>query len=140
MADLERMNEMIAAFGEARNLPLKTVFELTLVLEEIFTNIVKYGYPANSPEENRWVDLRLQATTDEVSVTVEDGGIPFNPIEAPKPDITLPFEERSIGGLGVHFMLALMDEVTYERVLEKNRLTLRKRFPDGACPLPETLQ
>lgn len=134
MAELERLNDLVAALGNRHDLPVKTIFELTLVLEEVFTNVVKYGYPRDADLASSGIDLIMTWKPGEVRVTIEDAGVPFNPLESPKPDVNLPFEDRGIGGLGVHFVLSLMDEVGYERTQDKNRLTMVKRYPENACP------
>ena len=60
--------------------------------------------------------------------TVTDSGIPFDPTQKGEVDITLPAEERAIGGLGIHLVRQLMDEVIYSREDDKNVLTLIKRI------------
>jgi anti-sigma regulatory factor (Ser/Thr protein kinase) len=59
---------------------------------------------------------------------VVDDGLPFNPLEAEKPDTSLPLQDRGIGGLGIHLVVNLVDEVTYERRGEQNVITLTKNF------------
>ena len=59
-------------------------------------------------------------------ITVTDDGIPFNPLEVAKPDTSLPLEDREIGGLGIHFVLSMVDELTYERTDHRNIVTLSK--------------
>jgi anti-sigma regulatory factor (Ser/Thr protein kinase) len=66
-----------------------------------------------------------------VTVTVEDDGVPFNPLEATEPDLDRPLEERSIGGLGIHLVKNLMDDVEYRREAGRNYLVMRKRVPAG---------
>jgi anti-sigma regulatory factor (Ser/Thr protein kinase) len=61
-------------------------------------------------------------------MTVTDHGVPFDPTAAPAPDITLPAEERSIGGLGIFLTRTLMDGFRYERVGGTNVLTLEKKL------------
>ena len=57
-----------------------------------------------------------------------DSGIPFDPTQKAEVDITLSAEERAIGGLGIHLVRQLMDEVIYNREDDKNVLTLIKRI------------
>ena len=59
---------------------------------------------------------------------IADDGRPFDPLtEAPEPDLESAIEDRPIGGLGVHLVRTMMDEVRYRREEGKNRLTLVKR-------------
>jgi anti-sigma regulatory factor (Ser/Thr protein kinase) len=73
--------------------------------------------------------VRLAYQPGEVHVDVEDEGKPFDPLQVPPPDLHSPLQERQVGGLGIHFIKQLVDEVTYARVDGRNRLHLTKRLP-----------
>ena len=57
---------------------------------------------------------------------ISDHGIPFDPTQSPEADISLSAEERAIGGLGIHLVRQIMDEIHYERKDDMNVLTLVK--------------
>jgi anti-sigma regulatory factor (Ser/Thr protein kinase) len=59
-------------------------------------------------------------------LTFTDGGVPYNPLIKPDPDVTLSAVERPIGGLGIYMVKKSMDEVTYEHTGGKNILTIKK--------------
>ena len=61
-----------------------------------------------------------------LGVTISDDGRPFNPFEGAPPDTELSVDDRPIGGLGVHLVQNVMDEVAYERHGTKNVVTLVK--------------
>jgi serine/threonine-protein kinase RsbW len=63
-----------------------------------------------------------------MKVEVEDDGQPFNPLEAPEADTTKPLEERTLGGLGIHLVRKLMDDLEYRRHEGKNLLVMKKRL------------
>lgn len=125
ISDLVRLNQDLADFGRRHDLPADAVRDLVLVLEEILTNTISYGYSDRRDHEIR-VTLSLQA--GEIRVTVEDDGRPFNPLEAPDADTTKSLEEREVGGLGIFLVRKLTDGLDYRREGEKNLLTLRKRL------------
>jgi serine/threonine-protein kinase RsbW len=124
VAELGRLNEFLTAFWTSNQLPKDAMFDLNLVLEEIFTNVVFHGY-RDGGEHAVYVGLALQGGT--VSLTVEDDGVPFNPLDVPDVDVTAPIGERSIGGLGIHLVRKLMDRVEYARERNRNRLVVTKR-------------
>jgi serine/threonine-protein kinase RsbW len=66
-----------------------------------------------------------------VEMQIEDDGAPFNPLELPEPAVDSPLDARPVGGLGVHLVRRLMDEVVYSRVGDRNRLIVRKRLPNS---------
>jgi serine/threonine-protein kinase RsbW len=93
-------------------------------MKETLTNIISYGYRDNREHQ---VKVRLSVQLAEVSVEIEDDGQPFNPLEAPEPDITKPLEERKIGGLGIHLVRKLMDRLEYKGQGERSLLTIKKK-------------
>ena len=59
-------------------------------------------------------------------IEILDDGRPFNPFAQATPDTTLPLEARRVGGLGIHLVQKVMDEVSYERRIDKNLVKLVK--------------
>ena len=126
-SEIARSAEEIEAYGESHGWPMKWIMNLNLSLDELVTNIISYGYRDGEEHE-----IRITLTEEEGSLTVvlEDDGIAFDPLsEVSEPDLDADVEERRIGGLGVHFVKSLMDEVAYERRDGRNRLTLIQRSP-----------
>ena len=72
--------------------------------------------------------IRMEADEHEAVIRFMDMGIPFNPLEKPDPDITLPAEQRDAGGLGIFMVKKTMDSVLYQREGQKNILILMKRY------------
>src|SRR5262245_49078490 len=123
VSELDGLSQTLREFGQRHGLASKVIHDLNLAMEEILTNIISYGYTDNREHE---VKVRLSAQLGEVSVEIEDDGQPFNPLEAPEPDITKPLEERKIGGLGIHLVRNVMDGLEYKRQGERNLLTIKK--------------
>lgn len=76
------------------------------------------------------VRIRLNVLDNVLEATIEDDGMPFNPVESAVPDVHASTRERRIGGVGLHLVKNLMSEVRYNRVGDRNRLVLRKRLTD----------
>lgn len=64
-----------------------------------------------------------------MTAEVEDDGRPFNPLEAPEPDLAAPVEERKVGGLGIHLIRNMMDHLEYRRLQGTNLLVMKKKVP-----------
>jgi anti-sigma regulatory factor (Ser/Thr protein kinase) len=93
------------------------------VLEELFTNIVKYGRGATP------VLVEMAAIEGGVQVTLTDfDAEPFDVTRAPPVDITLPAESRQPGGLGLHLIRKLVDSIEYRHSPQdrRSRITFRK--------------
>ena len=98
-----------------------------LAIEELVTNCIKYGY---SDSNEHLIDVTLVVTDGQLVMHVTDDGRPFNPLAAPVPDLSLPLDERPIGGLGLHLLRTMSDSMTYERRGDLNCLTLVKTMID----------
>lgn len=125
VSELERLVQGIATFARSHAVPDEIVTQVTLAVDEVVTNVIEHGYEGTDP---RPIVVRLSLEDGRLTVEVEDEGCPFNPLEAPLPDVTLPLEERSIGGLGILLTQRMMDGLEYARVGGKNVLTMEKRI------------
>ena len=128
-ADIPAANAAVSRWlGEHQASPAADYFA-NLAIEEIVTNCIKYGYD-DAAEHSIQIDLELSARR--LTVTVTDDGHPFNLLELPTPDTTQPVEDRSIGGLGIHLLRKMADQIEYVRTAGRNRVTLQKTLGGGA--------
>lgn len=126
LSELESLNKVVAEFAERHHLSSKVLLNLSLALEEILTNVISYAYDDNDEHQ---IMVRLFLEQGQLKVEVEDDGRPFNPLEAPEPDLNKSLEERSIGGLGIHFVRKLMDELEYRREEGRNLFLIKIKEP-----------
>ncbi len=126
---LSRLTEEVEAFVAAGNEESVPAQRISLAIDELITNIINYGSDDGTPVR---VHVEVRRLSDEVRVVIEHRGVAFDPfVEAPTPDITLPLEERPIGGLGVFLVKSLMSSTRYERIGDRNRITLSRTLPTG---------
>ncbi len=124
-AELETLSLALKKFGDTHHLPLKVIMEANLALDEIFTNIVSYGFKDG---EEHLINIHLLIDSQELTIKIEDDGIPFNQMDIPAPDLDAPLAERKAGGLGIHLVKKKMDELHYQRRQGKNILLLKKKL------------
>lgn len=92
------------------NINTESANKLRLVSEEIYTNIFSYAYP----EKEGIVEVALRKEENAITCIFRDWGFPYNPLERPDPDVTLPPESRDCGGLGIFIVKNTVDEISYE--------------------------
>ena len=124
LADLGQVTEETARFIEANGIKGEAVYAANLAIEEMVTNILNYGYDDTMAHE---ILLRVEVLPQRLLLMIEDDGHEFNPLNAPEPDVNLPIERRTPGGLGIHLVRKLADEMRYERRDGRNRLIIAIR-------------
>ena len=122
--ELDRMTAAVEDLGERDDWPPDLVFKVNLALEELGLNIMDYGLEDSDQE----IEITLTSDSDSLVIEIMDEGRPFDPLtDAPVPDLDGPVEDRRVGGLGIHLVRTMMDEMQYRREQGKNRLTLVTR-------------
>jgi len=124
-AEIQQLFKALQKFAAQHDLPAKAVQAADLALEEHVTNVLKHGYTDEAVHEIR---VRFSCIDRRLGIEVEDDGRPFNPLEQPEVDTSVPLEERPVGGLGVHLMRQFMDALEYDRVGDRNVLRMTKRL------------
>lgn len=106
------------------DLPLssRARYSTGLAVEEMVTNIIKYGY---DDEDEHLINLHIRVERDNLRMVFEDDGHRFDPTSRPPPDIEAIVESHRAGGLGIELVRRMCDQMDYERVGNLNRLTLR---------------
>lgn len=123
-AEIARLAEAVEAFGETCGLALGDVYKINLALDELLTNLIDYAYPDG---RRHAIALHLAFADGRLAAELCDDAAPFDPLtQAQPPVLEGALDERPIGGLGLHFVRTLMDEVSYRRDGAHNRLTLIK--------------
>jgi anti-sigma regulatory factor (Ser/Thr protein kinase) len=100
-------------------------FLVSLAIEELVTNCIKYGYDDSGEHTIR---ITLSRADQSLTMLVVDDGHAFDPLAAVPPDLSAEIQDRPIGGLGIHMLRELADNIEYERRDNTNRVTLTKRI------------
>ena len=125
LSELERLCRTCEEIGQDINISDRTIFEMNLALDELFTNIISYGFNDN---QEHTIKMSITVEGDQLQMRIEDDGVPFNPLASKTPEFQCGIEECKIGGLGIHLIRKLMDDVHYKRVADKNILVLRRKM------------
>ncbi len=122
--NLPQVMEFVDRRLEAIDCPARTRLQIGVVVEEVFVNIASYAYAPGTGRATVRMEISQAPVT--AAITFTDRGVPFDPLAKADPDITLPAEEREIGGLGVLMTKKFMDDVAYEYKDGQNVLKLKK--------------
>ena len=127
-ARLDRLDEVLAFVDgilEELGCPTKIQMQMDVAVEELYVNIARYAYaPGTGP-----TTLRVESKEGPVvTITFISRGVPFDPLAKPDPNVSLPAQERAIGGLGIYLVKQTMDAVDYAYTDGRNELTIQKRI------------
>jgi anti-sigma regulatory factor (Ser/Thr protein kinase) len=122
--ELERVIKWVLDILETNKCPPRICNQIEVATEELFVNIASYAYGGDAGE----AVIRAGVRDGRFAMQLEDGGVAFNPLERPEPDLTVALEDRTIGGLGIFLTRQWMDEMVYERMFDRNVLTLYKHI------------
>ncbi len=114
------VQERAAALGADQDV----IADVILATDEAATNIIIHGYQ----DRPGMIEIKLRRSGNAVIVFLRDESAPFDPTSVPPPDVTQPLEKRPLGGMGIHLIRQLMDEVTHHITPQGgNELTMTKK-------------
>lgn len=121
---MRQVDAFVAAFASELGIAPDEASRILILLEELLTNLMKYGYPDRSEPGRAEIVLALNGSRLEIEFI--DDGCAFNPLAGPPPNLEEPVEDREVGGLGLHLLRALTDEARYERRNDNNVIRLSR--------------
>jgi len=121
---IEQIAIFLEELLEKAEVPMMEAARIQLAAEEAVTNVVTHGYD-NEPGD---VSVRCTISDEQVMITITDTGPAFDPTKIPPADVMADLDHRKIGGLGVHLIRSVMDQVTYTRNEDMNQLVLIKEI------------
>jgi anti-sigma regulatory factor (Ser/Thr protein kinase) len=123
---LDGIFQFVTEFLASEGLAESNSFNLNLIFEELFTNMVKY-----STESNHEVRVAIDKREDQLVLSLTDFDVePFDPTQAPEVDVDEPLSTRTPGGLGIHFVRKMTDSISYEYADRNSKITLIKRVEE----------
>ena len=124
--NIDVVTEFVNAELEALDCPMRTQIQIDVAIDELMANISMYAYnPKTGP-----ATVRVEVDEDPLAVIISfiDNGVPFDPLEAKRPDTSLDIEDRPVGGLGIFLVRETMDDVSYEYKDGQNILRIKKHM------------
>ncbi len=111
---------------EQYNCPMKAQMQIDIAIDELFSNIAQYAY---TPKTGK-ATVRVEVTENPMAVVITfiDNGVPYDPLAKADPNVSLPADERQIGGLGIFMVKKSMDDISYEYKDGQNILTIKKHI------------
>ena len=126
--DIDELNRLVVFLEELEEeweLPVGLIPSINLALEEALTNVIFYAYEKNTENE---ITVGFSREGTKLTIVITDTGKPYDPLQKEDPDVNLSAEDRPIGGLGIFLIKQIMNEVSYQRIENKNQLIMIKSW------------
>ncbi|MBO6576438.1 MAG: ATP-binding protein [Rhodothermales bacterium] len=120
---LEDVRQFVEVHAADAKFPEDTVEQLKMAVDEACANVIKHAYKG---EAEHPIDIAVIVQPDRFTVRIRDEGESFDPSNYTEPDLMKFARARRAGGLGVHIMRRLMDQVEYKKRGRKNECCLTK--------------
>jgi sigma-B regulation protein RsbU (phosphoserine phosphatase) len=131
LEEIKRVKEAFNAFSEQCGIQTPIRRKINVVFDEMLNNIISYAY---RDDDDHHIDIKAELSGEQLTISIMDDGIPFNPFGVETPDTGLSLEDRKIGGVGVHLVRNFMDKVSYQRRIDNNVITLTKNLNENSDP------
>jgi len=123
-ASLPLIGQLVTRAAEAAGFDERDKYAVQLAVDEACTNIIEHAYGG---EGDGQIDCTCHVSDDDLKIVLRDSGRPFDLKSVPDPDLDSDLQECRIGGIGLHFIYQLMDDVCFEFTDAGNILTIVKR-------------
>ena len=121
LTSLPPLMTTVNRFLDQHTIPSEAIFRVNLAIEEIVTNIIKYGYDDTAPHT---ISVNLTLFPDMIRLQLKDDGHSFDPLQTPEPNIHVPLDQRKLGGLGLHLVRETVSRIAYRRKNGANLLEM----------------
>jgi anti-sigma regulatory factor (Ser/Thr protein kinase) len=128
LRSLEELSRFVVEFLSRHGLAPSNAYDIDLILEELFTNVLKYS----SGSDTVAVQLQSEGPTITISLSEFDVARAYDITRSPDPDLSRPIEERKVGGLGIHMVRQLADTIRYEYKDRVSTTTITKKVSTNA--------
>jgi anti-sigma regulatory factor (Ser/Thr protein kinase) len=128
LSSLEDLSRFVAEFLSRNGLAPSNAYDIDLILEELFTNVLKYS----SGSDTVAVQLQSEGPTITISLSEFDVARAYDITRSPDPDLARPIAERKVGGLGIHMVRQLADTIRYEYKDRVSTTTITKKVSTDA--------
>jgi anti-sigma regulatory factor (Ser/Thr protein kinase) len=125
IAEMEKVVHLVNRFGADHDIPQDVINDLNLCLDELLSNTISYGY---EDQDIHSIVVNLSLTDGRLIAEIQDDAKPFDPREGTPAALGGTLQSRKVGGLGIHFVKTLMDEVGYRRMGKRNVVRIEKKL------------
>ncbi|MEE8336066.1 MAG: SpoIIE family protein phosphatase, partial [Candidatus Neomarinimicrobiota bacterium] len=123
LSEIEGLINSFNEFAIQNKMSEKDMAQIDITLDDLSNNIISYGFEDKNTHD---INFNGELSGNRLIINIDDEGKEFNLLNLEEPSTTQTVEEREIGGLGIHLVKSIMDEVKYKRSKGANKITIIK--------------
>ncbi|MFO7846134.1 MAG: ATP-binding protein [Balneolaceae bacterium] len=121
--NLSDIRDFVAGHAETHGFSGRQIADIRLAVDEAITNIIKHAYKG---DDNHSIEITIDFNNERICIELQDTGSSFDFKDFPEPNIQEKIKQRKRGGMGVYLIHSLMDDVTYGRQNQSNKMKMCK--------------
>jgi serine/threonine-protein kinase RsbW len=131
LENLSTIRDFVEDIATRLNVVPTAIPNIVLAVDEMVTNIIEHGYQGQPGS----IEIEVTTQDDALIIRLRDQASPFDPTTRPPPDLSIPFDDRPPGGLGIYLTRKVMDDIQHRATaVHGNDLTLIKRHVIQSAP------
>ena len=115
--ELTKIRDFVFARAVDRGFSEGDAQKIVLAVDEACTNLIEHAFKL---DKSRKICVTIEFDPNTFTVNIIDDGMPFDPMVVSTPDMDQYFKQFKRGGLGIHLMRSVMDEITYQPASSRN--------------------
>ena len=125
ISQMQVAEQKFEEFASDHDVPEDIILKFKIIFDELLNNVISYAY---DDDDSHDIEINIERVGNRLTVTLADDGVPFNPLSKTSPNTDLSLQDREVGGLGIHLVRNLVDDLSYHRRIGKNVITLVQRI------------
>ena len=121
LSEIDNVNAGFEQFAREHDLPAVIGQKMGIAFDDLLNNVISYAFRDDGGHN---VEIKAELAGSRLTITISDDGVPFNPLGIQAPDTSLSVDERKLGGLGIHLVRNLVDDISYQRRINRNVLSV----------------
>ena len=123
LVELFRIRKFVNEKAELFGFSDQDASQIGLAVDEACTNIIKHSF---NFDKNKNLFVKIEPNRDFFIINISDDGKPFNPLSIPDVDMKEYIKQFKRGGLGIHIIRKVMDEIEYFPSKGNNTMNILK--------------
>ena len=128
--NLDIIRKFISGIAENMGFSEEDIYQIELAVDEACANVIRHAYVGENTKEKH-IHVSVKTKSKRIEIVIADTGVGFNPDTIKTPNMDEYLKKMKPGGLGLHLIKTLMDEVNFRiNPGVRNEVKMSKNLPN----------